>query len=75
MKNSIKSGMIWFLKKNGFEKAETNSYYNDKCNVVFMNDLALISNNHGDNDAVPINFFAIYGCLVYRNYIKKYVRI
>jgi len=69
MKNSVRSDIIWFLKKNGFEKAKPNSYHNDKCGVVLMNDLAFITNNHGDSDAVPINFFAIYGCLVYRNYI------
>lgn len=75
MKNSVKYDIIRFLKKNGFEKAEPNSYYNDKCCVVLMNDLAFIANNCGDNDAVPINFFAIFGCLVYRNYIKKDVRL
>ena len=74
MKRNTKWDIIRFLRKNGFKKSETNSYYNSKCNVVFMQDLIFIADNNGDEDAVPISFFAVYGCLIYRNYIKEYIR-
>ena len=64
--------IIDFLKANGFEKMEKNSYANDLCNVLFEDDYTAIANQRGD--AVYNKGFDIYwiiGILTYFGYMNK----
>lgn len=66
--------VIGFLIKNGFDRMETNSYANDKCNVVINNNggYYAVANNLGDvmysND---LTIYWLIGVLTYYDYIDK----
>ncbi len=72
MEKSSINKVIEFLKRNGFEKMDKNSYANDRCNVVFEENGYSVANSNGD--AIYSNDFNIYwliGVLTYYGFIEK----
>jgi hypothetical protein len=64
--------VIKFLKLNGFKKIETNSYANDRCNVVLEKDSYAVANNSGDAMySKDLNIYWLIGVLTYYNYMDK----
>lgn len=63
---------IKFLKLNGFEKIEVNSYVNKACNVVFGENHIAIANNSGYTYYITgYNIYELIGYLTYHNYIWR----
>lgn len=73
MNKNIKS-VVSLLKNNGFKRVEKNAYDNTYCCICLdymIEGETVIVNNQGDIiQELPTNYFAIYGWLV----IKKYIR-
>lgn len=73
MKNArTRRSCIDFLKRNGFENIESNSYANDCCNIVFEGDTMIFADNQGNEtffDAT--NIYTLIGWLTYYSYIGK----
>ena len=64
--------IIAFLKLNGFEKMETNSYANDLCNVVFEDSFLTVADNHGEQRATAKeNIYWLIGVLTWHSFINK----
>jgi len=70
------SRIIRFLKRNGFNRMETNSYANGVCNVVEEgNAYYAVSNNAGDTIySKDLNIYWLIGVLIYCGYIDKLVK-
>ena len=59
-----KSEIIAWLKENGYEEMEPNSYANDYWNVVFEQDCIAVANGNGDADYLPgHSLYAVIGYL------------
>lgn len=68
----MKNTTISFLKRNGFNKMETNSYANELCNVVYEDGmLSVINNNGASNHCNNDSMFWLIGVLVHHHYIPK----
>jgi hypothetical protein len=60
-----------FLKRNGFEKMETNHYANDMCGVVFLERSIAVADSYGSETFIPNDTYALIGYLTYRKFISK----
>ena len=64
--------IVDFLKLNGFERIEKNSYANDLCNVVVEDGHYAVANNVGSvqysND---LNIYWLIGVLTYYVFISR----
>jgi len=65
--------VIGFLKRNGFERMEKNSYANDKCNVTFEEyGYYGVSDNEGNTMySTNLEIYWLIGVLTYYDYIPK----
>ena len=65
--------IIGFLKRNGFERMEVNSYANDRCNVVFQEGGGYaVANSEGDVIySLDNNIYWLIGVLTRFGYIEK----
>lgn len=65
-------GVVQFLKRNGFEKTEPNSYANNMCNIVITDVVYEVADSEGgimySND---LNIYWLIGVLTYYGYINK----
>jgi hypothetical protein len=64
--------VIAFLKLNGFARMETNSYANDRCNVVNDGGGYAISDNEGNTMYVlDSSIYSLIGVLTYHGFMDK----
>ncbi len=68
------SYIVNFLKKNGFEKMEEDSYANANCNVVLdETGCFAVADNEGNTIySKDDNIYWLIGVLTYFDYIPKY---
>lgn len=71
-----KKRIISFLKLNGFEKMEANSYANNLCNVTLHDDCLTFADNQGNTTLFgEMNIYTLIGWLTYYSYIPKDFKI
>jgi hypothetical protein len=64
--------VIAFLKLNGFDRMETNSYANDRCNVVYEDGYFAVADRDGNTTySKDQNIYWLIGFLTYYGFMNK----
>ena len=67
----MKRLIIAWLKRNGFQKMEANSYANDVCDVVLLGKSVAIADNNGNAQYGEMDIDWVIGNLTRRGFIDK----
>lgn len=68
----MKTQTIDFLLKNGFEKFDSNTYFNNDCKIIINKNYYSIEDiNDHKMHSETLNFYWLVGYLTYCNFIPK----
>ena len=72
---AIKNKISSMLLKRGFVKIEPSSYANEVCNVVYDGNEAIVANNAGVQNFLPLDYQAVFDYLESNELIRQTIGV